>query len=343
MGTSDTTITNDGYIFGGGPAAIYFNNSTDPTKVADVFNNGTIEGTEVGILRNSGSETIRVINTGTIKGGNFSFQQGTAATVAKDQITNNGKMIGAIDFGGGDDLYDGKLDTISGSIDGGAGADRLYSGAGNNTLLGGEGGDTLGGGGGADKLNGGAGTDTATYSYAKSAVTVSLTSPASNKGDAAGDTFVSIENIYGSVYNDALSGNSIANAISGSGGNDTIRGYGGNDTLTGGSGKDTFIFHTTLAPATNVDKITDFKAVDDTIQLENGIFTALTTLGTLSAAAFRANGTGLTGDSTDRIIYETDTGKIFYDRDGTGSSYDSVHFATLVTKPAITSADFIII
>lgn len=134
-----------------------------------------------------------------------------------------------------------------------------------------------------------------------------------------------------------------ANKISGDSGNDTIRGYAGNDTLTGASGKDVFIFDTALNDTTNVDKITDFSAADDTIQLQNSIFTALTATGALASSAFRANGTGNAGDSTDRIIYETDTGKLYYDRDGSGSSYDSVLFATLTTKPTITSADFVVI
>jgi len=56
--------------------------------------------------------------------------------------------------------------------------------------------------------------------------------------------------------------------------------------LTGGAGIDAFAFMT--APgAANIERLTDFSAVDDTIRLENVVFTALTSTGTLSAAAFR--------------------------------------------------------
>ncbi len=339
---ADALAVNDGFIFGGGIAGIYLSSGGDPTTVSKVENNGTVEGTHVGIIRYGGTEKISVVNTGTIKGGEFSFQQWVADAVAKDEILNTGKIAGAISFGGGDDLYDGRNGYIAGRILGGAGADKLYGGAENNRLEGGEGNDTLAGGAGADKLYGGDGTDTASYFTAKAGVGVSLASPSGNTGDAAGDAYSSIENLTGSAFKDKLAGNSAANVIKGGAGDDTIRGYEGNDTLSGEGGKDTFVFDKALNPATNVDMITDFKAVDDTIQLENAIFTALSTTGVLADAAFRANGTGLAGDSSDRIIYETDTGKIFYDRDGSGSSYDSVLFATLTTKPAITAADFII-
>ena len=79
-----------------------------------------------------------------------------------------------------------------------------------------------------------------------------------------------------------LTGNSANNVLSGDTGNDTLDGGLGNDTLTGGAGKDVFRF--TTAPAANIDKITDFVAADDTIQLENAIFTKLSTTGVINNA-----------------------------------------------------------
>ena len=63
--------------------------------------------------------------------------------------------------------------------------------------------------------------------------------------------------------------------------------------------------------------------------------------GALAAAAFRANTTGLAGDASDRIIYETDTGRLLYDADGTGAAA-GVQFATLATGLALTNNDFLV-
>jgi Ca2+-binding RTX toxin-like protein len=111
--------------------------------------------------------------------------------------------------------------------------------AGNDTLLGGDGQDTLDGGGGADLLNGGAGNDVASYLSATAAVTARLDSASLNTGEAAGDTYVSIEGINGSAFNDFLVGDLNSNALAGGAGADYLAGIGGFDTLEGGAGADT--------------------------------------------------------------------------------------------------------
>src|SRR5262245_43582677 len=59
---------------------------------------------------------------------------------------------------------------------------------------------------GADVLDGGTGNDDAFYLTATSGVTADLLTPASNTGDAAGDTYISIENLFGSNFADQLFG-----------------------------------------------------------------------------------------------------------------------------------------
>jgi Ca2+-binding RTX toxin-like protein len=49
---------------------------------------------------------------------------------------------------------------------------------------------------------------------------------------------ISIENVYGSIYGDTLTGNAGANTLEGLAGNDTLSGEAGNDTLLGGDGQD---------------------------------------------------------------------------------------------------------
>ncbi len=234
---------------------------------------------------------------------------------------------------------------------------KAINGTGNdlvNTIIGNSAANILDGGKNNDTLMGGIGNDTYLVDNAKDIVIEKADEGTDLVKASASYTLSSnVENLTltgtgkingtGNGLANTIIGNAAANVLDGGIGADTLSGGMGNDTLTGGSGKDIFVFNTKIEATTNVDKITDFKAVDDTIYLENNVFTALKTAGILSAAAFRVNGTGLAEDASDRVIYEADTGKIFYDRDGDGTQYGSVHFATFTTKPSITSADFIII
>jgi serralysin len=127
---------------------------------------------------------------------------------------------------------------------GGSGNDRINGNGVGNTLQGREGNDRLSGyfgddflngGAGADRLFGGSGTDTAVY---QTAVTADLTNASANTGEAAGDTYSSIENLTGSDGNDRLRGDTNANALVGGDGDDILHGRLGDDALTGGAGAD---------------------------------------------------------------------------------------------------------
>jgi serralysin len=97
------------------------------------------------------------------------------------------------------------------------------------------------GGAGADVHNGGAGTDRAQYTDAPAGLTVDLQTPANNTGIAIGDSYISIENLYGSNFADNLRGNAGDNTIWGGTGNDILHGRADNDTLNGGLGNDVMI------------------------------------------------------------------------------------------------------
>jgi Ca2+-binding RTX toxin-like protein len=129
-------------------------------------------------------------------------------------------------------------------------------------------------------------------------------------------------------------GNTQANNLTGNGSNNFIDGGLASDTLTGAAGPDNFLFTTTLG-ASNIDTITDFSVVDDTVRLDNAIFTALP-VGFLAVAAFHI-GTAA-ADATDRIIYNSTTGALLYDSDGLGGAA-AIRFATLSTGLAMTNAD----
>ncbi|MEP3890877.1 MAG: hypothetical protein ABJN69_10440 [Hellea sp.] len=124
-------------------------------------------------------------------------------------------------------------------INGGGGIDRIFGGEGNDVQRGQDGNDTLYGSAGSDQINGGAGFDIANYTLASAAVTVDMLSGGS-AGDAAGDTYFGIEAVYGSGFDDSLTGNNSVNELRGGGGDDALFGLGGNDRFFGGAGADAF-------------------------------------------------------------------------------------------------------
>ena len=78
------------------------------------------------------------------------------------------------------------------------------------------------------------------------------------------------------------------------------------------------------------DKITDFSFGDgNKIQISQSVFTGFTHLGALAAGEFYS-AAGATGahDASDRVIYNTTTGKLYYDSDGQGG-LPAVQFAIM--------------
>jgi serralysin len=136
-----------------------------------------------------------------------------------------------------------------------------------------------------------------------------------------------------------ITGNDAANLLQGgTGGADTLDGGLGADTLTGGSGPDAFLFGTALG-GSNIDHITDFSVPDDRILLSSAIFAGLPT-GVVAASAFVIGATA--ADALDRIIYNSATGALYYDADGSGAGA-AVQFAEVSAGLAMTNADFVIV
>jgi len=135
--------------------------------------------------------------------------------------------------------------------------------------------------------------------------------------------------LWGYIGNDTLSAGA---------GDDTLNGGFGNDILSGGDGNDTFRFSTGLDAAQNVPHITDFVSGSDMISLENGVFSALAT-GALPASQF-VTGTGAM-DADDYLIYDQNTGALYYDADGSGAGGQTL-FAMLDGAPALAAGDFLV-
>jgi len=116
--------------------------------------------------------------------------------------------------------------------------DFLRGTLGANQLVGAAGSDVLDGSLGTDHLDGGDGYDFAHYANSAEGVLVSLLSNGGLGGDAEGDTFTSIEAVFGSLYDDIISGDHGDNNLFGESGDDRLIGNNGHDGLLGGLGAD---------------------------------------------------------------------------------------------------------
>ncbi len=232
------------------------------------------------------------------------------------------------------------LDTLTAieNIIGSAFNDVLTGDAKSNVLTGRGGHDTLNGAGGADVMAGGFGNDVYTVNVSGDVVTENFNQGIDKINSSVTYTLpINVENLTltgaGAING---TGNDLANIIIGNKGNNQLDGRVGNNTLTGGLGNDIFKFTTTG----HVDVITDYNVVNDTIQLENAIFTALTATGTLAASRFRIGANAL--DANDNVIYNSATGALIYDADGNGAGA-AVQVATIGVGLAMTNADIVVI
>jgi Ca2+-binding RTX toxin-like protein len=211
-----------------------------------------------------------------------------------------------------------------------------------NVITGNQGNNILNGNGGDDRLIGAGGDDTYVVTdvkdiiveYANGGVDLVQSSGSYTLGGTYAENLI----LTGSATANGT-GNFLANIIRGNNGDNVLSGGAGNDTLTGGLGNDAFLFNTALSATANKDTITDLSA-GETLQLNHLIFTQLGAAGSLAGSLFKA-GAGLTsGQGTDdRIVYNTTTGNLYYDADGSGAGA-SILFAQLgtTTHPSLTAA-----
>jgi Ca2+-binding RTX toxin-like protein len=188
-----------------------------------------------------------ILNDADIHGVVLAVNPITSGTEGNDQLASSADNdvihgLGGNDVitgGGGDDALhgDGGDDQLSGDT----GNDFLYGGDGNDRLWGGDGNDIFAGGNGADVFAGGRGVDTVRYETSASGVRVDLSLNTASGGEAAGDSFSSIETVIGSRFADTLTGDAAANTFVGGAGRDVLDGRDGNDTLDGGEGNDAIV------------------------------------------------------------------------------------------------------
>lgn len=272
----------------------------------------------------------------------------------------------------GNDLLDDRANTSPGAYS--VRGANFAGGTGNDTIFGGAADDLvqLGGTYEDDVINGGGGRDSITFEQATSSAIVDLSAGRAVGGGFGSATLSSIENVYGGILDDHITGDSNANLLVGSpffhhppsqgpDGNDTVRGLTGHDTLrggdgndwlegggwsdtlTGGAGSDSFVW--AEAGSNHVDRVTDFMHGTDELLFENAYFRALGPEGPWLEGDERfwaAPGATSGRDADDRLVYDTGAGRLYYDPDGSGSGAAQI-VATFQGNPAITASDITVI
>jgi len=249
-----------------------------------------------------------------IYGPNMTYHTGNDVYILK----NNGVLQTIWDAGGNDTFDASQLNVAIeldlrdgyGAVTGNTSATLIAFNVTIENGNGGAGNDTISGNGTANRLNGNTGDD---------------------KLSGVGGNDV----LSGGVGGDHLIGGAGNDVLRGSSHNDTLAGGLGADTLNGGAGADRFVFDTAVTTS-NADTVVDFSAVVDVLVLTGSRFPAIqsSTGSTLSEEEFCARPGGTAAEPDDRVIYNTSTGDVFYDADGSGPK-TPVKIATLSGAPQI--------
>jgi len=141
----DSSIINNGIARGSTGVEMYADSGF---TTSTLLNRGRIIGEDSYGVYRSGTEDFDFTNKGTVSGGSGTAYFG--GSTGDQTITNTGKLVGAVYFGSGDDVYDGVGGKVTGIVYGLDGDDHLTGGNQNEQFEGGAGRDILKGGGGAD-------------------------------------------------------------------------------------------------------------------------------------------------------------------------------------------------
>ncbi|MEQ9691607.1 MAG: hypothetical protein RLO48_17935 [Bauldia litoralis] len=120
--------------------------------------------------------------------------------------------------------------------------------------------------------------------------------------------------LYGGEGNDIVRGYNENDYIFGGAGDDILCGFYGKDWLVGGPGDDQFWFESVQG---GPSKIADFDLGEDIIGFDKFAFKKLGGDGTLKKAKFYLGDKA--HDRSDRVVYDPDSGKLMYDKNGNKS------------------------
>ncbi|WP_292737582.1 calcium-binding protein [Nostoc sp. JL31] len=146
-------------------------------------------------------------------------------------------------------------------------------------------------------------------------------------------------NVSGSTGNNTLNGgegNDILIATD-STGNNLLYGGNGNDSIYGGLGTDTFAYNSYNE---GVDSLYNFKPTKDRIQVSITGFGGGLSIGSLQTSQFTIGASATT--SVQRFIYNSATGGLYFDHDGSASGFTQVKFAQLSAGLSLSNDNFVV-
>lgn len=341
------SILNTGTVTG---TSAFIFDTLDANSTGTVVNSGYAFGEDFGfrIFGSDSSVAYSITNTGTLGGNILAVRAGSG----QDEVINAGQIIGDIDMGQGNDVFDGRGGTVLGKVIGGLGDDmyivddetlqlfefndegtdevnslvnwKLGEGFEDLVLLGG--GDLRGVGNDENNVIFGNEGDNLIRGRAGNDILDGGAGDDWILGHAGGDT------LRGGDDDDMLIGGGGKDKIYGDGGDDVLKGGNGLDRLWGGDGLDTFVFnrvgHSTND--TNADVIKDFASGSDLIDFSDLIAGDLTYLG---------NGSFTGGAAEVRWVINSTNVILRVDADGDGSADMKV---VLEGIASLTEADFIL-
>ncbi|MFD1332455.1 calcium-binding protein [Methylopila musalis] len=249
--------------------------------------------------------------------------QGTDTVLASVSFFSDSRHLEIITLTG-NDAIDATGNSLANTITGNAAANRIDGGIGADTMIGRAGSDTYV----VDDIG----------DIVIEANVAGVDTVLSSVSFDTGLQFIENVTLTGDADIDAT-GNALSNTLIGNAGANLLDGGRDFDVLTGGAGADTFRFSTKLS-YTNFDVITDFTVGEDRIALDNTRFHGLIE-GTLAADAFVIGSKA--ADADDRIIYNSQSGALLFDRDGSGSAYKAIAFASVSSGLSLGAADFLVI
>jgi Ca2+-binding RTX toxin-like protein len=194
------------------------------------------------------------------------------------------------------------------------GDDAIFGGLGNDALNGGTGNDWLFGNAGADRLVGGFGNDIM-------------------DGGSENDT------IIGESGNDELTGATGNDRLFGGVDNDRLAGGSGADILSGGVGDDIYFYASRFHGS---DRIDDFNSGQDKFEFLGVGFGVDAGTNLNDGTTFVANAAPVSVVNEATVLYETDTGRLWFDIDGTGAA-TAQYIGLLAGMPQLNADDFVFV